>query len=123
MKKLFKKAMAIVMSAMMLVVFMPTSTFAAGAAGTTEPTVNGPIVSKTITDNGDGTHTISLSVTGQTNTTTESTKANVVIVFDLSNSMNNDDSYIKDDKGGFGKSSYSSKYFTLYKKENVIMLQ
>lgn len=118
MKKLFKKAMAIVMSAMMLVVFMPTSTFAAGAAGTTEPTVNGPIVSKTITDNGDGTHTISLSVTGQTNTTTESTKANVVIVFDLSNSMNNDDSYIKDDKGGFGKSSYSSKYFTLYKKEN-----
>lgn len=117
MKKRLKKLLTIVMSAMMLVVFMPTSVFAEGDAGTTEPTVNGPVVSKTITDNGDGTHTISLSVTGQTNTTTESTKANVVIVFDLSNSMNNDDSYIKDDKGGYGYDSSEKEYVVLYKKD------
>ena len=94
MKKLTKKAMAIVLSVMMLVVFMPTSTFAATGSGNAETTVSGPEVSKTIADNKDGTHTISLSVTGRTNSTTESTKANVVIVFDLSNSMDNSDSYI-----------------------------
>ena len=118
MKKLTKKAMAIVLSVMMLVVFMPTSTFAATGSGNAETTVSGPEVSKTIADNKDGTHTISLSVTGRTNSTTESTKANVVIVFDLSNSMDNSDSYIEADYGGYGYDRYSrEKYFTLYKKD------
>lgn len=112
MKKRLKKLLTIVMSAMMLVVFVPTAAFATEESGAAGNTVDGPAVSKTITDNGDGTHTISLSVTGKTNTTTESTKANVVIVFDLSNSMTN---YTENDKGGYGKSK-GSGYFNLYKK-------
>lgn len=109
--------MAIVLSVMMLVVFMPTYAFAAEESGTAGNTVDGPAVSKTITDNGDGTHTISLSVTGQASSTTESTKANVVIVFDLSNSM---DYYTENDKGGYGKiKNFYGKYqyVALYKKD------
>ena len=55
-----------------------------------------PSNSKTIRSNGDGTYTIALSVTGATesSTTTEATKANVILVLDTSTSMvNNNTTY------------------------------
>ncbi len=55
-----------------------------------EPTTT-PTHSKTLKDNGDGTYTINLSVTGETSSdqTSEVTKANVVLVVDTSSSMVN----------------------------------
>ena len=55
-----------------------------------------PANSKKIRSNGDGTYTIALSVTGATesSTTTEATKANVILVLDTSTSMiNNNTTY------------------------------
>ena len=50
-----------------------------------------PQSNKSLTSNGDGTYTLSLSVTGkaQTGTTVQAAKSNVIIVMDRSNSMNN----------------------------------
>ena len=49
-----------------------------------------PANSKRLIDNGDGTYTIALSVTGQTSSSSTSnvTKANVILVMDTSSSMN-----------------------------------
>ena len=46
-----------------------------------------PEHSKTISDNGDGSYTITLSVTGKSETTTTTSKANVVVIMDTSKSM------------------------------------
>ncbi len=50
-----------------------------------------PAAAKNLYDNGDGTYTLSLSVTGEaaSSTTTQVSKANVILVVDTSNSMNN----------------------------------
>lgn len=61
---------------------------AAAASLTDSDDSNGPAVSKTLTDNGDGTYNINLSVTGRTEVETETSKYNVVVVQDLSGSMN-----------------------------------
>ena len=64
------------------------------AEGDEEPSQTGTITApkneKKLIDNGDGTYTLSLSVTGaaESSTTTEVTKANVILVLDTSNSMN-----------------------------------
>ena len=59
------------------------------AAGPTRAAA-GPATEKNLIDNGDGTYTIALSVTGEaeSSSTTEVSKANVVLVIDTSNSMN-----------------------------------
>ena len=75
---------------------------------------DGPAHSKTLTDNGDGTYDLTLSVTGRSSSSTTSSKADIVIVFDKSGSMND---YIQSDTGSMGYSSSSDKYFNLYKKE------
>ncbi len=46
-----------------------------------------PKRSKTLTDNGDGTYTLTLSVTGRSSQSDDSTKANVVVIYDTSGSM------------------------------------
>ena len=46
-----------------------------------------PKRSKTLTDNGDGTYTLTLSVTGRSSQSDNSTKANVVVIYDTSGSM------------------------------------
>ena len=51
-----------------------------------EPT-DAPKRSKTLTDNGDGTYTLTLSVTGRSSQSDDSTKANVVVIYDTSGSM------------------------------------
>ena len=54
-----------------------------------ETATSAPTVEKTLTPNGDGTYKLSLSVTGTASSESSSSKANVVIVFDTSGSMNN----------------------------------
>lgn len=49
-----------------------------------------PDVAKTLEDNGDGTYTLSLSVTGNASSSTTSNKADVIVVLDRSGSMNFD---------------------------------
>ncbi|MBM7000052.1 hypothetical protein I3I95_07950, partial [bacterium] len=77
------------------------------AALAEEPSV--PKTSKTLTDNGDGTYLLNLSVTGAASMSTEHTKANVVIVMDVSGSMNFHDASAT---GGYGVSNGS--YIELY---------
>ena len=55
-----------------------------------ETATSAPTVEKTLTPNGDGTYKLSLSVTGTASSESSSSKANVVIVFDTSGSMNED---------------------------------
>ena len=49
--------------------------------------VAGPTTTKKVTNNGDGTYTIQLDVTGAVKTETSQTGANVIVVFDNSGSM------------------------------------
>jgi hypothetical protein len=58
------------------------------AASTTTTELGQLEASKTLTDNGDGTYDITLSVTGKVKENTAASKMNVVIVFDKSYSMN-----------------------------------
>ena len=49
---------------------------------------NGGIANdKSISSNGDGTHKLALSVTGSASTTSHSTKANILVIYDVSSSM------------------------------------
>lgn len=74
-----------------LVVFGSVPTFLTGNAfaDTTEIDESMiPSYAKELKDNGDGTYDITLSVTGKSSSDTQTTKANVVVVFDTSGSMN-----------------------------------
>ena len=48
---------------------------------------NGPQTTKTVTDNGDGTYKIKLDILGEVEQQEEITKANVIVILDLSGSM------------------------------------
>ena len=54
-----------------------------------ETSPEAPAHEKTLTNNGDGTYTLSLSVTGAATSTTESNDINVLVIFDTSSSMGN----------------------------------
>jgi hypothetical protein len=62
-----------------------------------------PGYSKTLADNGDGTYTLKLSVTGSQTKTEETKGAHVIFVADVSGSMNdsvsNTPSYVEDNSG------------------------
>ena len=75
---------------MLLSTVSPLGKALPNASATTD--LGTPVTSKIIEDNGDGTYKITLSVTGKASTASDSTKANVVIVYDASNSMNQRDS-------------------------------
>jgi hypothetical protein len=49
--------------------------------------LDAPVAAKTLTDNENGTYDLSLSITGQSQSTSESSKADVVVILDRSNSM------------------------------------
>lgn len=83
MKQIIKKYCALLIALAMVLPVMSVRAFAE-----TETSNNvGPAVEKIVTDNGDGTHKIKLELTGKVNTTHEVTKANVLVVLDLSGSM------------------------------------
>ncbi len=69
---------------------------------------------KELKDNGDGTYELSLSVTGESEKKVN--KANVVVVLDISGSMNSATSYKLNNQGGYGKSG--NDYFKLYYRTN-----
>ena len=78
-----------------------------------------PDHSKTLIDNHDGTHKLSLTVTGDADTdNTTASNANVVIVFDTSNSMIN--YYVPMEYGGRGsnKEDGADSYVLYYKDGN-----
>ncbi len=75
-------ALAAVVAAVLVTVGVTTG-IAADTANDTPPQV-----AKTLVSNNDGTYRLTLSVTGTASTSSESSKANVVIVFDTSGSMN-----------------------------------
>ena len=84
-----KKALSLVLTIAMLLSIV----YLALPLNTAEAAVqNPPASSKKLYDNGDGTYTLSMSVTGETATssTTEVNKANVILVMDTSSSMNAD---------------------------------
>ncbi len=67
-----------------------------------------PVTSKIIEDNGDGTYKITLSVTGKASTASDNTKANVVVVYDASNSMNQKDKQSGQTRSDIAKSAVKS---------------
>ena len=86
-----KKIIALMLTLMMVFSLVPHVAFAAdgdNTPGSSDP----PVFQKKLKDNGDGTYTLSLSVTGETDTSTITNvnKANVILVIDTSSSMNND---------------------------------
>lgn len=84
MKQIIKKYCALLIALAMILPVMSVRAFAAAQPSTKD----GPDVEKTVTDNHDGSHKIKLELTGKVNTTTHVTKANVLVVLDLSGSMN-----------------------------------
>lgn len=83
MKQIIKKYCALLIALAMVLPVMSVRAFAAAQPSTKD----GPDVEKIVTDNGDGTRKIKLELTGKVNTTHEVTKANVLVVLDLSGSM------------------------------------
>ena len=70
---------------------LPQSVISVYAEGkTSDVTLDAPSTSKTLSSNGDGTYDLSLSVTGSSRQSVEQTKADVIIVFDTSGSMDKD---------------------------------
>jgi hypothetical protein len=62
---------------------------AAGSGSTQDTATSSDPVSKTVTDNEDGTYTVKLSAQGKSSSTSSSNTAEVVVVMDISGSMNN----------------------------------
>ena len=67
----------------LLAVFAALIAFGVTPALAAEP----PATSKTVKSNGDGTYTLSLSVTGKSQASSSSSKADVIVVLDTSGSM------------------------------------
>ncbi|MGI6034117.1 MAG: VWA domain-containing protein, partial [Coriobacteriales bacterium] len=92
--KTFNVFFAFFLAAAVVLCYVYPVSLASAADGTgtiDDPRLNlsDPIAhEKTITDNGDGTYTVTLNVTGEVKKTETTPMADVVIVFDRSNSMN-----------------------------------
>ncbi|MBQ2638112.1 VWA domain-containing protein [Candidatus Saccharibacteria bacterium] len=70
----------------MVTIFGSAPALATNAYAAIDPSMK-PNYGKYVEDNGDGTYNITLHITGKAKTDTQVTKANVVVVFDVSNSM------------------------------------
>ena len=88
-KKLSKVAVSLLLALTTVITANPVITVSA-AVPSVQP--DAPATKKHLHDNGDGTYTLSLSVTGKsdTSTITNVNKANVILVIDTSSSMNYD---------------------------------
>ncbi len=76
----------VVVLVMLLTLCLPIAGFA--AEGNSTQDLGAPTVSKTLTPNGDGTYELAINITGKSKASTSSTKADVIVIFDKSNSMN-----------------------------------
>lgn len=73
-----------------------------------------PEVHKTVTPNGDGTYKITLSITGKAQSSTDSTKADVIVVYDKSSSMKETTTYYQASQtGSYGL--VNGQYVQLYR--------
>lgn len=104
-KNLFKRAVNALLIPLLVIGGLPLQIKNVTAAeGDDVPSTvipeDAPAHGKDLHDNGDGTYTLSLSVTGKADTTThqEVTKSNIVLVIDTSNSMNSS-------TGGYGSAT------------------
>lgn len=122
--KLKRKILSIFAAVMMVFGSVPisfTNTFA--AEGDT-PTGDVPQHSKTVTPNGDGTYNVTLSVTGKQSSDASVSKANVVVVFDTSNSMEYgtnctlNNNYNNDSTGQYGL--VDGDYVPLYRQNGCV---
>ena len=78
-----------------------------------------PVRSKTLTDNGDGTYTLTLSVTGKSSSSDASEKANVVVVFDSSGSMDYSTTANRYEVATYGRyGKIANNYIQLYRWSN-----
>lgn len=101
---------------------MPIAVSANGNGGTSESVdLGAPAVNKTVTPNADGTYTISLSVTGKSQSQTTHPKVHVIFVVDTSGSMaasgEQDAGYEQNPTGRFGL--VDGKYVQLYRKLTI----
>lgn len=87
-----------------------------GQGSGNDQSLDSPATEKKLTDNGDGTYDLSLSVTGQSKSSSESTKADVLIVFDTSGSM-------KESVRGSNRSRMAIAKDTLKKLTNKLLSQ
>ena len=98
-KDMFRKISSLITAVLLClstISALPQSVIRVYAEGkTSDVTLDAPSTSKTLSSNGDGTYDLSLSVTGSSRQSVEQTKADVIIVFDTSGSMDNDTSEIK----------------------------
>ena len=97
-----KRLLAIILSLVMVLSLIPQISFA--DEGDEEPTP--PPHGKYLTDNGDGTMQLELAVTGDADTDVEVSAANILVVFDTSNSMT---SYRADGTNGNPNNSHPSR--------------
>lgn len=78
--------LAVLVAALCVTLSVPSAAFAEGGDIASKP----PVHTKTITSNNDGTYDLSLTVTGDTELSETKTSANVIVVQDVSGSMDND---------------------------------
>ena len=78
--------LAVLLTALCVTLSVPAAAFAEGGDIASKP----PVHTKTITPNNDGTYDLSLTVTGDTELSETKTSANVIVVQDVSGSMDND---------------------------------
>lgn len=111
-----KRFLSILMVLVMTLGYMPAMAWAApdDPDEVTEEADDaaGPKHSKVVTPNGDGTYTIGLDVTGEADTTSTSTTANILVIFDTSNSMTWRAAH---PTGQYGTNGNGSTTFQLYK--------
>lgn len=79
--------LAVLVAALCVTLSVPSAAFAEGEGGIAS---NPPVHTKTITPNDDGTYDLSLTVTGATELSETKTSANVIVVQDVSGSMDNE---------------------------------
>ena len=106
----WNKLLSMLLCLVLVLGMVPTAAFAEGESGETSTP---PAAAKTLTNNGDDTYTLSLSVTGRAQSSSESNKADVIVVLDCSGSMDESvEGYVENDTGRYGY--FLGEYQQLY---------
>jgi len=74
---------------------------------------DGPQINKSLDPNDDGTYTLSLSVTGKADSSTKNSKADVIVILDISGSMT------WDENGNNRQRSNGTRYYDPYQNSNI----
>ena len=122
MKSWVKKAVKVLTAFFAVVMFVGAFMALSNDGAVTALAADEPIgCDKDCVPNGDGTYTLSLSVTGasETSSTHDVTKTNVIIVMDTSNSMTQNNTYVytagTGNNANYGYNSGTNTYFRVYR--------